>query len=69
MTLKLDTSTIQAEELSDLERQLHSEVDVSPERESFWNKAGGVAKDILNLYYKPKSFERKIGRASCRERV
>lgn len=59
MTPELDTSTIQAGELSGLERELYSEIDVSPEKRSFWGKAGEVAKDILNVYYKPKEIEKK----------
>ena len=58
MALKLDTSAFKIGGLSDLERQLHSEADTPFERESFWHKAGDIGKYILDLYFKPKSFER-----------
>ncbi len=61
MAPELDTSIVEVRELSDLERQLFSETDVSLEKKSIWQKAGSVAKYVLDLYFKPKSFE-KSGR-------
>lgn len=51
MAPKLGTS-VETKELSDLEEQLYSET------ESIWQKASDVAKYLLDLYFKPKSFER-----------
>ncbi|MBI2547225.1 MAG: hypothetical protein HYW23_02150 [Candidatus Aenigmarchaeota archaeon] len=58
MAPELDTSTVKERELSDLERQLFSETDVSSEKESIWQKAGDMARYVSDFYFKPKSFER-----------